>query len=61
MKRFKEQLNRASEIREFYILAEKYGFKDGNPETNGYRPDQLRGLALVLHARDTGSIPVLGI
>jgi len=32
MKNFKEKLERAIEIRVFYKLAKKYGFKEGNPE-----------------------------
>ena len=36
MTEFKEQLNRASEIREFYILAAEAGFEEGNPEVEGY-------------------------
>lgn len=32
MNEFKEQLNRAKEIRDFYILAAEKGFKEGNPE-----------------------------
>jgi hypothetical protein len=36
---FKEQLNRASEIREFYILAAENGFEEGNPEVEGYKPE----------------------
>jgi len=36
MKNFKEKLERAIEIRVFYKLAKKYGFKEGNPEIIGY-------------------------
>jgi len=39
MTEFLEQLNRASEIREFYILAKVNGFVEGNPEVEGYKPD----------------------
>jgi hypothetical protein len=37
MTEFNEQLNRASEIREFYILAKENGFEEGNPEVEGYK------------------------
>ena len=51
MTKFKEQLNRAKEIRDFYILAKKYGFVEGNPEIVGYiDPCSLIGQAPVLHA-----------
>jgi hypothetical protein len=36
---FNEQLNRASEIRDFYILAKESGFTEGNPEVDGYKPE----------------------
>jgi len=39
MSKFEEKLNRASEIREFYVLAAENGFKEGNPEVEGYTPD----------------------
>ena len=36
---FEETLDRAAEIREFYILAAENGFTEGNPEVEGYTPD----------------------
>ena len=36
---FEVQLNRAAEIREFYILAAANGFTEGNPEVEGYTPE----------------------
>ena len=36
MTEFEVQLNRAVEIREFYKLAAENGFKEGNPEIEGY-------------------------
>ncbi len=39
MTEFEVQLNRASEIREFYILAAENGFEEGNPEVEGYKPE----------------------
>jgi len=39
MTEFEVQLNRASEIREFYILAKENGFIEGNPEVEGYKPE----------------------
>ncbi len=32
----KEKIDRAVEIRNFYILAKKYGFIEGNPEIEDY-------------------------
>ncbi len=39
MNKFEIQLNRAAEIREFYILAAENGFTEGNPEVEGYTPE----------------------
>ena len=39
MTEFNKQLNRANEIREFYILAKENGFVEGNPEVEGYKPE----------------------
>lgn len=39
MNKFELQLNRAAEIREFYILAKENGFTEGNPEVEGYTPE----------------------
>lgn len=36
MRTYIEKLRLAAEIREFYTLAEKYGFTEGNPEIEGY-------------------------
>lgn len=37
MNKFELQLNRAKEIRDFYILAKENGFTEGNPEVEGYK------------------------
>jgi hypothetical protein len=39
MTEFNEKLERAKEVREFYILAKESGFTEGNPEVEGYTPD----------------------
>lgn len=36
MSKFRESLERAIEIRIFYILAAENGFTEGNPEIEGY-------------------------
>lgn len=39
MSKFKEELARAEEVREFYTLAKENGFTEGNPEVEGYKPE----------------------